>query len=295
VSDKTKIEWSDATWTPIRARRKDDGKIGVHCERISPGCQRCYSATFNHRRLPNQGTGLDFTVPNREKVDIFLDEKILTLPLKWKKGRKIFVCSQTDLFAEFVPVEFIARVFNVMADCPRHTFQLLTKRADRMQHILYGPKHHGLWTPKMWHNEVLPNVHLGVSVETPEYLWRVAKLLGTPAARRFVSYEPALAGVDFSDYLQPSSRLPGRHARISPGHWIIDADGAHLMWRGLDQIIDGGESGPGARPMQPDWARSVRDQCVASGTAFFFKQWGGVQKKKAGRELDGREWSEFPK
>jgi protein gp37 len=129
MSENSKIEWTDASWTPVRARRKDNGKVGVACVKVSPACKNCYAERFNMRNLPVHGTGLPYTVEALDQVEIFLDEEMLLVPLKWKKPRKIFVCSQTDLFGEFVPDEMIDRVFAVMALCPQHTFQVLTKRA----------------------------------------------------------------------------------------------------------------------------------------------------------------------
>jgi len=258
MSSKSKIEWTDATWTPIRARRKDTGKVGVHCVKVSPECANCYSSTFNKRNLPNHGTGLDFTVLNGEKVDIFCDDNILLQPLKWKRARKIFVCSQTDLFGEFVGYELIDRVFSVMALCPQHTFQLLTKRAERMhKYVSSATAHDGIITAMRrfvagvaairW---PLPNVWIGVTAGTQRSAdERNPWLVETPAAVRFVSAEPLLEAVK-------------------------------LDLTGIDWVIAGGESGYGARPMHPDWARSLRDQCQAAGVAFFMKQWGGVRDKR---------------
>lgn len=265
MSDGTKIEWTDATWNPIRARTiSADGavKTGWHCVHASEGCRFCYAETFN-RRL---GTGFEYKPGHLNRdVAIFLDEKMLLQPLIWKRGRKIFVCSMTDLFADFVPDEMIDRVFAVMALCPQHTFQVLTKRPDRMRDYLSDVSSalpyqstlqrialaaeqlngDGLIVAglrKLW---PLPNVWLGTSVEDrPNLLKRVGYLRQTPAARRFLSCEPLLGNL------------------------------GEVMLDGIDWVIVGGESGKSSRPMHPDWARSLRDQCAAADVAFFFKQWG---------------------
>jgi protein gp37 len=308
MAQTSDIQWTDASWTPIRARVKADaggiarqkgysslvriadkmaGRVGPHCEHMSPGCTNCYSASNNQRCLPENGTGLPFDRRSRDLVDIFLDEKILAEPLRWKRPRKIFVCSQTDLFGGWVPDEMIDAVFAVMALCPQHTFQVLTKQADRMLRwfdVVFDNREHAVAQQManirpqecaLIPDWPLPNVWLGVSTENQsEAEHRIDKLMLTPAAIRFISYEPALGPLDIRNWLQPSSSLPGKHVRLSPGHWIVDKDGAHLFWRGLDWVIAGGESGREARPSHPDWFRSVLYQCAAVGVPYFFKQWG---------------------
>ncbi len=464
MSVDSKIEWTDTTWNPVRG-----------CTKISPGCKNCYAETFAERwrGIPGhpyeQGFGLRL-VPEK------LDE-----PLGWKKPRRVFVNSMSDLFQEGVPFEFVNQVFAVMAATPEHTYQILTKRADRMLQycsdpqtpfrvakaidafssapesseefrliagypgylasshgFIYSKKRGGLKrlspdigeqghmrvqlhraakltrhgdrllvhriiletfigpapsddsegrhrdgnpgnnaTPNLlWGDQAenradskrhgtyrrhakltaeqasdikkrhaagetgeslarefdisatqvrniargdqwntrppfewpLRNCWLGVSAENQQYAdERIPLLLQTPASKRFVSYEPALGPVDFTDIdlyehvLKDigSRSIIWRNNENYPTHIKLNS---LTGWNpggdkipALDWLIVGGESGPGARRMQPEWARSVRDQCVNAGVAFFFKQWGGVQKKKAGRELDGREWNEFPR
>lgn len=281
MGDKTAIEWCDATWTPIRARNKATGKLGHHCEHVSEGCRKCYAEKMNLRL----GTGLAFKPGHRGDIEIFLDEKMLQVPLRWKKPRKIFVCSMTDLFADFVPDEWIDSVFAVMALCPQHTFMVLTKRARRMRDHLralgddlerinyaaqpfvdYRRDYPGVWP--------LPNVWLGVSVEDQAAAnERIHELRFTPAAKRFVSAEPLLGPVDLT-HLNDCGTVATdvlRGIRIEPqtGTAIDSEPRAPIDW-----VIVGGESGPGARPMPPDWARSLRDQCAAAEVPFFFKQWG---------------------
>ncbi|MDX3971126.1 MAG: phage Gp37/Gp68 family protein [Bradyrhizobium sp.] len=278
MADRSKIEWTDASWNPIRARViaiQNDGsgkqRIGWHCEHVSEGCRNCYAEGFN-RRL---GTGRDFKPGelyreekkgfNNGEVKTFLDEQMLTQPLRWKKPRRIFVCSMSDLFADFVSVDMITAVFSVMKVCPQHTFQILTKRADRMAAIVGGLScgSDGVQGP-------LPNVWLGVSAERQqEAAERIPLLLQTPAHCRFISAEPLLGEMRLDSLWHAESKrwfnaLEGFAENCGGRKWIGK----------LDQVIVGGESGSKARPMHPAWPRSLRDQCAAAGTAFLFKQWG---------------------
>jgi protein gp37 len=187
----------------------------------------------------------------RRGFRVTLHEDLLNLPRKWKKPRKVFVNSMSDLFHEEVPAEFIAKMFATMAACPQHTFQALTKRSGRLAEL--APELP--WPPNLW---------MGVSVENERVLHRVDDLRKVPAAVRFLSCEPLLGPLG-----------------------ALDLDG-------IDWVIAGGESGPGARPMNLDWARSLRDRCAKAHVAFFFKQVGGVQKHRTGRHLDGRTHDEMP-
>jgi protein gp37 len=376
MADKSKIEWTEASWNPIRARNKQTGKIGWHCEHATTGCQFCYAENFN-RRL---GTRLPFKPGHRDDVELFLDEQILKQPLRWKRPRKIFVGSMTDVFADFVPDAWLDRMFAAMALSPRHTFQVLTKRAARMRKYFSDDLSATLRSairsecfsasqspPRTHENDVrrdrdpedaaankgaayedadnrgnrrdhrkrkgnphshrlrmtgwlacdtlsqmkgscpLPNVWLGVSAERQQEAdERIPLLLQTPAAVRFISAEPLLGPIDLWNG-DPDLRLNGHKATHTfLGEWWEPGDNLKgPPRRGLDWVIVGGESGPGSRPMHPDWARSLRDQCAAAGVPFFFKQWGEwapgarsvverVGKKRAGRVLDGKTHSEFP-
>ena len=319
MANRSKIEWTESTWTPIRARwfapTNDGGskeRVGWHCEHVSEGCRNCYAEGIN-RRL---GTGLDFKPGNLHRADrvgyangeskVFLDEKILLQPLSWLRPRRIFVCSMTDLFASFVPDVMIDRVFAVMALCPQHILQVLTKRSERMRAYLSDPNTPGriaricvdLWIAKVvepdnnWPVDSvgpadlpddlvmrfwpLPNVWLGVSAEDQATAdARVPELLATPAAIRFVSAEPLLGPIDFTRIVTTDEILGHREPRLYEHGGAASGLCREPITTGrLNWIIVGGESGPGARPMHPDWARLIRDQCAAAGVAFFFKQWG---------------------
>ncbi len=235
------IEWTNATWTPIRARNLKTGKVGWHCEHASDGCKFCYAEAMNKRL----GTGLPFKPGHRKDIEIFLDTEMLTAPLRWKKPRMVFCCSMTDLFADFVKDEWINNILAVMALCPQHTFQVLTKRPERM---------------KEYFSVASSNVWLGTSVERQQEAdERIPLLMQTPAAVRFISAEPLLGPIDLGHHLGSTAN--------------------HEDLRGLlNWLIVGGESGPHARPMHPQWARDLRDQCAATGVPFFFKQWGGFRE-----------------
>ncbi len=302
----TNIEWTDETWNPITG-----------CQKVSPGCKNCYMYR-TYPRLKAMGQASYQKTPDQ----VTLVSNLLNKPLEWKRPRRVFVCSMSDLFQDDVPDGFIYDVFLTMAAAPQHTFQVLTKRPERVAALVRSFqcaikddlamfKH----APAPW---PLPNVWIGTSVESQEYTSRLDHLAEVPAAVRFVSYEPALGPVDFSPWLglcQPGTRPSecGTHEQT------------------LDWVIAGGESGPGARPAHPGWFRTVRDQCQAAGVPFFFKQWGEwfpvdtdaqreywknaitrktvrertkvwdggevslrIGKASAGALLDGREWREFP-
>ena len=280
MADKTGIEWTDATWNPVTG-----------CTKVSEGCDHCYAETIAHRFAGTKA------YPNG--FDVTLRPERLEQPLRWKRPRRIFVNSMSDLFHSDVPDDYIAQVFEVMTKAQQHTFQVLTKRPGRMRSLLSRRSfrdnfaHWGQPWP-------LPNVWLGTSVENQRWAdVRIPLLLDTPAAIRFLSCEPLLGPVDLFA-------------------WNIDR-GTRVDW-----IICGGESGPHARPMHPDWARQLRDDCLTAGIPFHFKQWGEwvtedqapediilpglstyllgddepdfykVGKKAAGRELDGQTWDEYP-
>jgi protein gp37 len=295
MSDKSGIEWTDATWNPTTG-----------CDRVSPGCAHCYAldlagrlkvmgapAYQNDGDPKTSGPGFALTLhPDR-----------LVLPMRWSRPRRIFVNSMSDLFHPAVPDDYIDDVFAVMAVAPQHQFQILTKRPDRMRAYMTaatgGYQEAGVWIADEWRRDAIahagyhlagrlwfdgggkriaaleklqdgmtwpiPNVLLGTSIENDHWTKRADDLRETPAAVRFLSCEPLLGPL-------PSLNLEG-----------------------IDWVIVGGESGPDYRPVDPAWVREIRDRCVDAGVAFFFKQWGGRTPKSGGRTLDLRTWDEMPK
>ncbi len=231
---KSSIEWTGSTWNPVTG-----------CKKISPGCRHCYaermSARLQRMGQPNYANGFKPTV----------HERVLDLPLRWRKPETIFVNSMSDLFHNKVPEKFVLRVFETMRTADWHLYQVLTKRSERLL-AMNGKLP---WAPHIW---------MGVSVENADYTYRIDHLRQTSAHVKFLSLEPLLGPV------------------------------GNLDLGGIDWVIVGGESGPYARPMEKSWVIDVRDQCLKARVPFFFKQWGGPNKKKAGRELDGREWDEMP-
>ena len=234
MAQKSRIEWTQNTWNPITG-----------CTKVSPGCEHCYAERMAKRlkamRVSRYRNGFRVTV-HREA---------LNLPLRWKKPRLVFVNSMSDLFHEDVPLDFVQRVFVVMEQAARHTFQVLTKRPETA--LAYAP--HLPWPENVW---------LGASIENALYTHRSNTLRRVPAKTRFLSMEPLIGPVP------------------------------RLALRGIHWVIVGGESGPAARPMERSWVTQIRDRCIAQSVPFFFKQWGGVNKKRAGRALDGRTWDEMP-
>ena len=310
----TKIEWADAVWNPITG-----------CTKISAGCANCYAERMSKRLRGRCG------YPADEPFSVTLHPDRMKEPLKIKKPKRIFVCSMGDLFHKDVSYGFIDKVWGIMSVAPRHTFLILTKRPELMAEIIPRLKErHIARDGSRW---PLPNVHLGVSVEDQATAdERIPLLLQTPAAKRFVSIEPMLGPVDLTD-LAPDAPGKGHtdEDRKVGGHHI-DAIGCDVgveddeLYGGavLDGVILGGETGPGARPMHPSWARKIRDDCKAAGVPFMFKQWGAwapvhelrvnepgivgkpwhnfdpdnsvckVGKKAAGHLLDGVEHKELP-
>ena len=315
------IEWTDETWNPT-----------VGCSKVSPGCDGCYAIGVAHRAMQPAHQGLTIRRPG-ERPDWTGEVRCLPdrldTPLRWRKPRRVFVDSMSDLFHAKVPTDFTAEVFATMALAEQHTFQVLTKRPQRMAQLLATDSFVDEVDSARLRRDPLsfrladwprPNIWLGTSIESDRYTWRADHLRATPAAVRFLSLEPLLGPL-------PSLNLDG-----------------------IDWVIVGGESGPGARPMHPDWVREIRDRCVDAGVAFFFKQWGAwaptgpisysywpdevgqlvyhrlprpsvfevvddladadrvlavldenhaqgmahVSKKLGGRELDGRTWDEMP-
>lgn len=289
---KTSIEWATDTWNPIRARRLSDGKDGWHCEKVSAGCAQCYAETLNGRRLPGGGTGLVYSKLRRREVQTFVDDAVLRQPLSWRKPRRVFVCSMTDLFGEWVSDEQIDRVVAVMALAPQCTFMVLTKRAKRMREYLAMPMEAGRYvrfmelvaslkpnillgtetfTMRIEAGAIcLQNVWLGVSVEDQRAAdERIPQLIATPAEVRFVSAEPLLGPID----LDQCGATPCEAAGRGPEDYTEPQP-----WPGVDWIIVGGESGPGARPCDVAWVRSIVQQCRAVRVAAFVKQVGARPK-----------------
>jgi len=269
------IEWTDATWNPVTG-----------CTMVSPGCAHCYAQTVDHRFDHDKVGKLPWAFPaSRGGRGVTLHPERLNLPLTWKKPKRIFVNSMSDLFHEDVPDYFIAKVFDVMNMARQHTFQILTKRADRMQEWVTEfsePGKHAFYNIMRW---PLPNVWLGVSVESQYWAdRRIPLLLETPAAVRFLSCEPLLSGLDLRPYFFGCSRT----CTPTPDNPVCACKGRGIHW-----VICGGESGPNRRPADPDWFRGIRDQCVAASVPLFHKQ-GNAFKPGQDRELDGRTWDEMP-
>jgi protein gp37 len=238
MATQTAIEWTDATWNPVSG-----------CTKISPGCDHCYAERIaeRFRGTPNHpfSNGFDLTL-RRHKLDE---------PLHWRRPRRVFVNSMSDLFHKEIPREFLDRVFDTMERANWHVFQVLTKRSSLMRRYV---------NERYAERNCPAHIWLGVSIEDRRALARLKHLASARVSIRFVSFEPLLE--DLGD---------------------LDLAGVH--W-----AIVGGESGPGARPIDREWVRSIRDQCRASSVAFFFKQWGGIRAKSGGNRLDGKQWLQYP-
>ena len=235
MAEKSSIEWTNSTWNPVTG-----------CDKVSAGCAHCYAERFAERFRGVPGH------PFKQGFDLKLWPARLELPLTWKTPKVIFVNSMSDLFHKDIPLQFIQKTFEVMKRAHWHTFQVLTKRAERLEEL--SPKLS--WAPNIW---------MGVSVESDRFTYRIDHLRKTKAYVKFLSLEPLL------------SPLP------------------NLKLKNIDWAIVGGESGPGARPMDGSWVLEIKKQCVKAKVPFFFKQWGGVWKKKNGRLLQGKTWDQMPK
>ncbi|MGH7096031.1 MAG: DUF5131 family protein [Stellaceae bacterium] len=238
MADSTEIEWTDATWNPVTG-----------CTKISAGCDNCYAERFSERfrGVPDH--------PFSSGFNLTLRPERLDQPLRWKRSRKIFVNSMSDLFHKEIPEGFVDQVFDKMEHATWHIFQVLTKRSSRLRDYIRG-RYGSMGAPcHLW---------LGTSVEDGSKISRIRHLQQTPARVRFLSIEPLIGQI------------------------------AELPLDGIDWVIVGGESGPRARPVEVRWVRDVRDRCLAAGVPFFFKQWGGLRAKSGGRTLDGREWNQWP-
>ncbi len=231
---ETKIEWTDMTWNPTTG-----------CSKVSEGCKHCYAERMAIRLKAMGNPRYSKGFEPQEHLDA------LSIPYTWKKPKKVFVNSMSDLFHEKISEEFISQVFEVMNSTPLHTYQVLTKRPQRVIQMADCLN----WSDNIW---------LGTSIENSRVVGRVDQLRQVPAKIRFLSCEPLIGAIE--------------DMNLQDIHWVIV----------------GGESGPGARPIEADWVRSIQNQCQIAGVPFFFKQWGGVMKHRNGRLLDGREWNEFP-
>lgn len=238
MANQTAIEWTDATWNPVSG-----------CTKISPGCDHCYAERIaeRFRGTPNH--------PFSNGFDLTLRRHKLEEPLHWRRPRRVFVNSMSDLFHKEIPREFLDRVFDTMERANWHVFQVLTKRSSLLRRYV---------NERYADRNCPAHIWLGVSIEDRRALVRLKHLASARISIRFVSFEPLLE--DLGD---------------------LDLTGVH--W-----AIVGGESGPGARPIDKDWVRSIRDQCRASSVAFFFKQWGGIRAKSGGNRLDGKQWLQYP-
>ena len=244
ASQSSKIEWTESTWNPVRG-----------CTRMSEGCRFCYAeriaARFSGKGMAYEGIAENTTAGPRWTKEVRPIPELLNEPLKWRKPRRIFVNSMSDLFHEKVELAYIQEVFSVMEKAHWHQFQVLTKRSERLLEFNSELS----WSPNIW---------MGVSVEDNRVTDRIDALRQTDAHIKFLSLEPLLGA------------LP------------------NLVLNGIDWVIVGGESGPGAREMKKKWVIDIRDQCTDAKVLFFFKQWGGKRKSKTGRELDGRTYDEMP-
>lgn len=239
MSVNSKIEWTDSTWNPVRG-----------CTKVSPGCKHCYAETFAERFRGVKGHPFEFGFDLRLVPDKLGD------PIRWSTPRRIFVNSMSDLFHEDVPDDYVEKICRVMLAANWHTYQILTKRADRMSRLLRSKLKKAAAASHIW---------WGVSVENRKQgLARIDRLREANVAVTFLSVEPLLE------------------------------DLGRFNLRGIDWVIVGGESGPGARPIREEWVLSIRELCRTSKVPFFFKQWGGVRKSETGRELDGQFYDEFP-
>jgi len=250
MGDRTRIEWTDATWNPTTG-----------CSQVSAGCDHCYAAVLANGRLADiyrkRKPAKDTPENRRDPFAVRLWPERLNFPIRWKDSRRIFVNSMSDLFHVDIPEPFQRRVFEVMLQADHHIYQVLTKRPSRAERFVRR-------NADLFDGAVVPeHIWIGTSVESADVLYRVSQLREVGATVRFLSCEPLL------------------------GPLSLDLDG-------IDWVIVGGESGIGHRAMAPEWALEIRDQCVAAGVAFFFKQWGGRTPKAGGRLLAGAEWSQYP-
>jgi len=235
VALNSSIEWTESTWNPVTG-----------CTKISDGCLNCYAERMARRLAGRYG------YPKENPFKLTLQPDRLSQPLNWKKTHNIFVCSMSDIFHKNVPDSYIFEILGVINKCPQHTFQILTKRANRMARI---SNNIGQWPHNVW---------IGVTVESEKHKKRIDYLKSANASVKFISFEPLLDDVN------------------------------QINLNGINWVIVGGESGPGSRQMRQEWAANIRDQCLKMNISYFFKQWGGFNKKANGRRLEGKEWNQMP-
>lgn len=307
MGTKTNISWTETTWNPV-----------IGCSKVSPGCAHCYAEELSKSpKMRRFGyTGLPWTPANAE-LNVQLKPERLEQPLHWREPRRVFVNSMSDLFHELVPFSFIDKVFAVMALTPWHIYQILTKRPERMREYMQSGRKVAIWVQaeqmmlmgrryfgptltgtlgsytyqggpmddKPW---PLSNVWLGTSIENQRWAdERIPHLLKVPATVRFLSCEPLLGPLDLTIAKLPSEATC-HPLKVQEGNYPVSGFVGPIKW-----VIVGGESGPHFRPMNLNWARSIRDQCIEAGAAFFFKQSGG-RRSETGKLLDGVEWAQMP-
>lgn len=285
MADKTKISWADATWNMIRARNRKTGKMGWHCEHVTEACRFCYAETMNMKPGASGGTGLPYKPGHMRDLEIILSEKALTQPLRWKRGRKIFPCSMTDLFGDWISDIWLDRIFAVMGLAGQHTFEVLTKRPARMQRYLSDPE-----TPKRILQHMLgefrdrikggvlppfpfPNIWVGTSVcDQDNATDFIPHLLGTPAALHFISAAPLLGEIMLGGGVHCTAEQAAMMGL--PLHTEVYIPLHPNLPRRIKWVLTEGESGKHARPTHPDWFRRLRDDCARWDAVFHHKQNG---------------------
>lgn len=285
MGDKSAIQWTDATWNPVTG-----------CSKVSPGCAHCYAESVTERYAGRPGWIGEHRpwTPENAAHNVILHPGRLDQPVRWRRPRMVFVNSMSDLFHEQVPAEFILEVFRRMGAAHWHTYQILTKRPERMLDVLPWVSGQLKTEGRAPLGPVWKHVWLGVSIENRRFIHRAELLRQVPAAVRFISAEPLLGSLIDIASCGSCWDWPDPDCDECEGlRWWHSMESLQL--NDIDWLIVGGESGARHRPMNPDWVRELRDMCEHTDTAFFFKQWGGRTPKSGGRVLDGRTWDEMPR